>query len=140
MPRTWKERLPDWERRWHAWLESRRNLKFEWGVNDCVIFGFSGIKAVTGQSPISDEFIYSNAETAMALIRDEGFASLLDCVTYHLGPPLKSYREAMRGDAAMVEVNRMHVLGTVLGERVACPGEHGLVSVPLSQAIACWRI
>jgi hypothetical protein len=140
MPRTWKQRLPDWERRWHAWLETCRDRPFEWGVHDCVKFGFAGIREVTGQDVISDQFIYANAETAAALIRDEGFASLRDCITYHLGPPLKSYRAAMRGDAALVDFDGLHVLGTVLGERIACPGEHGLVFVPLSQSICCWRI
>lgn len=133
-------RLPDWERRFAAWLESVRHRPFEWGKHDCLQFGIAGIREVRGQDLMPEPYIYHTAEQAAQWLREDGFASLRECVTHHLGPPFQNYRDAMRGDAALVDFDGLHVLGTVLGERIAAPGKDGLVFVPTSRAICCWRV
>lgn len=138
--RTWTSRRPDWDRRFTAWLEANRDRKFEWGVWDCMKFGLGGIEEVTGHKPLEDDYVYWSADQAAAWLRDQGFASLRDAVTYHVGRPFQNYRDARRGDAALVEVQGIEVLATVTGEKIAAPGSDGLVFVPLSAGRCFWRI
>lgn len=137
--RTWTRRLPGWEAALTAYVEQYRHHPFQWGQHDCLLFGVGAVRAITGADPIGDRYIYRDPETAAALLRDDGHASLQDCVTAHLGAPIR-HLQAGRGDLALVDVSGVRALGVVLGERIACPGPDSLAFVPLDAAVACWRI
>ncbi|TXL70099.1 hypothetical protein FHP25_35855 [Vineibacter terrae] len=133
-------RVDDWPRQLVDYVEACRLRPFAWGSHDCLQFGAGAVLALTGRDLLGGRYVYHDAEQAAALLRDEGFESLEAAVTHHVGAPLKHYRQAGRGDLALVELGGLQVLGVVLGVLVACPGPDGLVFPPLSQAVACWKI
>lgn len=47
------KRFPDWPERLAAYLESRRNAPFEFGVHDCCTFACDAVKAQTGTDPMA---------------------------------------------------------------------------------------
>jgi hypothetical protein len=111
---------------------------FAWGTNDCCTFAADWLVVLGKPDPMEGvRGTYQTAKEAMRLYR----AGLLDRVTERLGEPMDNPLCAQRGDIAVVEMaNGREAAGVVAGEFVAVPGHNGLGFLPLTAAVAAWRV
>lgn len=129
---TMPSRLPDWEQRLNAFLESRREAVFSYGPNDCAKFCAFAIEAVTGVYPI--DFDWQTEEEAMALL--EKYGTMKKAVSSILGRS-KGVLCARRGD---IVIQKNGALGVCIGSKVATPHRTGLIFLPLSSFERSWRV
>lgn len=134
-------RLADWPERLAELVEARRSLPFDWGTQDCCVFPFDAVLAMTGV----DMFAfyrgrYSTEAEANALIGAAGLDGAVLALMAGFGAPLILPSTAQRGDVALVVVGNMELLGLVVGDRVAVTGTDGLVFVKNATARRVWAI
>ncbi len=145
-------RLPDWERRLRAFVESRRGERFRIGVNDCVSFARGAIVAMTGVDPCPELRWETEAE-AEALL-EEGLERL---VSGYLGAPVPVLC-VRRGGVLLLDHGRG--VGVKIGARAVAPGSfavydqvgegeqrrvyrtecEGVVFLPLSRFSRGWNV
>lgn len=68
-------RCDDWQTRFWANITAARDLEFEWGAHDCVMFATSSIDAVLGTDYFAQaqvRYPYTTEEAAIALIQQYG--------------------------------------------------------------------
>lgn len=138
---------------WHELLDdfirTHEAAPFVWGVNDCCTFAADWVMVVRRVGdPIADvrEFgaTLAQLEPSQAAVRalrwlDE-HGGLRALATERLGAPMPGPM-AQSGDLALVEHGAARLsLGVCVGHHVAAPGPEGLQRVPLSSAIAAWRV
>lgn len=132
-------RHPDWPERLSAFLEARRDRPFEWGAHDCVLMAADWVVEATGVDPIDGwRGRWSSASQAARMLAQAG--GVPGAVTERLGRPLESVLLAGRGDIGLFIHDGRKTLGVVTDAGLACPGEHGMVIVPLTSAEAAWRV
>lgn len=74
-------RLPDWEARLGAFIETNRHREFAWGEWDCILFACAAVEAMTGEDPAATyRGRYSDATGARAALRELGKGTLLKTV------------------------------------------------------------
>ncbi len=131
-------RREDWPQRLAAFIESRRLQPFAWGENDCVTFAADCARELTGTDPIAE--LRGSWRTALeaARVLDE-LGGLRAAVTQWQGDELPPAL-AQRGDAVLVEQLGRELLGVCVGDQIVAPGEHGAVWLPISAAVAAWRV
>jgi len=134
-------RREDWPSRLAAALESARDKPFVWGHHDCGLFAADCVLAMTGIDPAAmyrgqytDE---AGAVETMYLLSNGGLRAAW---TKALGPAMNNVRMARRGDVALVEIGGVEAAGVVVGSRVACTTEGGLVMVPAHRIVAAWAV
>lgn len=132
-------RRPDWPERLDAFLEERRDRMFAWGEHDCVLAAADWVLQATGRDPIEGwRGRWSNAAEAARMIAKAG--GIEAAVTVRLGLPLDAVAQAQRGDIALVEHDGRKTLGIVTDSGLACPGENGMVILPINAAGYAWRV
>jgi hypothetical protein len=47
-------RLPDWPEQLAAFIEARRDMPFDWAVNDCCVLAADAVLAMTGRDFLAD--------------------------------------------------------------------------------------
>ena len=129
-------RRSDWcEQLWNAIADAERR-PFFYGA--CVQLTAECIDAMTDSNLVEKiRPLYSSEAAARALIEQPG--SFEKLVTEFLGdatPPLL----ARRGDAVLLELSTGPATGVCVGYRVACAASVGVLFLPLSQALATWRV
>lgn len=124
---TWPEDL-------YEFVDSRRDVPFAWGSNDCSSFAADAVHAITGWRPPLPE--YAGAAAAARLLADR---SLRDRVTDLFGPEIVPAL-ARRGDLVLMVLDGRETLGVSVDEWIAGPGEHGLIFAPRSIAVAAWAV
>ncbi len=91
-------RLERWDIRLGDLLMETRDLPFEWGVHDCVLFSGRAVEAITGVNPAHDLIgTYSTRIGALAALSAAGYASLPEAFAALVGPS-KPVAFAQRGD------------------------------------------
>lgn len=127
-------RLPDWEKRWHAFIEAWRARPYLYGESDCMMFVADGILAVTGEDLAAPwRGCYATEDEANAILADHG--GVIALVSSVLGDPFP-IGHARRADVVMGPV----APGFCLGTHAAFMGEDGLSFRPLHQCRLTWRI
>ena len=125
-------------------VAQRAALPFEWGTRDCALWVFDAVRAFTGRDPAADlRGIYRTPRAALRLVeREHGWAHI--CAT-RIGEPILP-ENAQTGDVAQVDTDHCSgetadcgALAVVVNGQLVAQGEDGLVSLPLSAALACWR-
>jgi hypothetical protein len=130
-PANWPERLADVVRQW-------RKQPFVWGQSDCVHFACAVLTAVSGRDwTVLDLGSYRSRRAAMDELQRLGFSDLTDAVTALLGPAQKN---PQRGDLVSIATTQGPALGVCLGPCLAAMGPRGLVFLPLSRTVLCWRV
>jgi hypothetical protein len=134
-------RREDWTSRLAAALEEARDKPFKWGSHDCGLFAADCVLAMTDTDPAAlyrgqyvDE---AGARDTLWLISGGGLRAAW---TKALGPAMNNVKMARRGDVALVEIGGMEAAGIVVGSRVACTTEGGLVMVPAHRIVAAWAV
>jgi len=140
------KRFDDWAGLLDAFIASRRHARFEWGVNDCVLFACDAVLVMTGED-LARGFRdhYATLHGAAKAMRQFGASSvgeladiMADRRDLRVLPPLF----AQRGDVVLLDRELGESLGVVClhGVEVWAPAEEGLAEIPLSEAIRAWRI
>ena len=135
-------RRPDWPTRLAAHLASVKSLPFAWVGNDCCTFAAGVVQAITGvdaMAPLRGK--YTTQAGAARLIKRAGGLQAL--VSEHLGQPLQTPALAGRGDVVLFEMAAPYgpqALGICVGAHLAAPGPAGMVLLPITVAVAAWRV
>jgi hypothetical protein len=130
-------RVEDWQERLWAYIDVAKGQPFVWGQRDCATWVADWRHAVTGQDAARAwRGRYKTERGALRAIRRAGFSDMADWVDSIAGGRLPSPLLAQRGDVAMVQ----GALGIVVGSRVAALSPQGVVMLPLSDAVAAWRV
>lgn len=140
------KRYDDWAGLLDAFVCSRMKTRFQWGLNDCVLFACDAVLIMTGED-LARGFRdrYFTLHGAAKSMREFGASSvgeladiMADRCDLRVLPPLF----AQRGDVVLLDRELGESLGVVSlhGVEVWAPAEEGLVTVPLSEVIRAWRI
>lgn len=124
-------RYPDWSTRLNAYIKSRREAAFSWGVNDCGKFAFGAVEVMSGKTCPRD---WSSEEEARAII--EEFGTVNKFLTSIFGRS-RGVLCARRGD---IVADAKGALGIALGNRVATVSPQGFVLAPLTSFKRSWRV
>lgn len=130
-------RYPDWPAKLRDFIESRRDMPYAIGSNDCCLFVADCIQAITGNDPAESLRGYTTAEAAQALIDDHGGMKAL--VTEFLGKP-NGPLCAGRGDVVSVDTPEGLAVGICLGVKAAFVTDKGLRFRPMSDCIDSWAV
>ncbi len=134
-------RLPDWPERLAAFIEARRDVPFEWALNDCCALAADAVLATTGRDFLADyRGRYVNEAQAEALMGEGGLPAFLPRVMAAFGAPALPPVGAQRGDVALIGLENQLVCGVVTGPHIAAPGARGLAFVPLRRATMAWGV
>ena len=134
-----RTRLDDWEARLGALIEARSDDCFEWGRNDCALFGADVILAITGDDPGAPfRGAYADAEGAARALREIGAGTITR--TFDLFLPRRALGFARRGDLVMYK----NAIGVLIGSEALFIGEEGgesgLVRISHADCARAWAI
>lgn len=137
-------RFPDWEHIFGEFLFSRKDQPFEYGTNDCCMFAFDSVLAMTGVD-IGAEFrgkYDSDLSAARLIIKFTDGGNLGDlieklAIQYEL-PEVKPLF-ARRGDIVLIPSEPRKALGIVSldGWNIAAPFPR---AVQLNEIERAWRV
>ena len=124
------------------YLRSWRHRPFAWGEADCVRFAAGWVALVTGRDPVAATVgRYAGCREGLRLmVTTTGSADLVAATAIILGPPLDRPLTACLGDMVAITSPAGPALGLCAGAEIAALGSGGLVSRPLTDIIAAWRI
>ena len=131
-------RLPDWQDRLRAFLDSRRDVPFDWERNDCLRFCGDAFEAMTGVDPIHEyRSAYANQEESEATVEKNG--GLLLGVSAKLGESIP-WKFAQAGDVVLANMRGKAVLGLCIGENFVGPDTDGLGFCRMADvAVRAWK-
>lgn len=135
-------RREDWPARLQAQLASAEARPFVWGEHDCCQWVGACIEACTGANPVAEWAGRCTTDAGAYRILAKHFGGSLESGwTKLLGAPVVPLT-AMRGDVCLVQIDDQPACGVVdlSGERIACLSLDGLEYVPLTAAVAAWRV
>lgn len=135
-------RREDWSSRLQAVISAAETRPFTWGTFDCVQWAGLCVEACTGKNPVAEWAGRCTTQVGAYRILNKYFGgSLQEGWTQILGEPIAT-AFAGRGDVCLVQIDDQPACGVVdlSGERIACLSLDGLEFVPLSAAVAAWRV
>ena len=137
----------DWSERLNTYIEDVRDLRFQWGANDCLTFANTAHEAMTGHQFAPDwRGQYKTAHTAKkwykALLKQQGFENIVEAIDARLTrldvsiPPRGSIVGRSEGSGSVTEI----ALGVCIGETVAFISREGVVSFPVNEDDIFWAV
>lgn len=129
-------RLPNWERRLAAYLAEPGNDNFEYGVQDCALFGCGAVMAMTGHHP-APQFVgaYDDLRGAAEALQRLGAGTLVK--TFSATFEQKHTGFAQRGDLVFAE----GAIGVCMGkDGVFLTETEGFARRPRSAFTVAWRV
>lgn len=136
------KRLPDWNARLHAFVDSVKRSPFAWASHDCFCgWAADAVEAMTGEDiATAYRSAYSTPKGAVDVMKAAGFATLADLVASHL--PEIHLSQAHVGDIAAIEDDSPfgYTLGIVNGEMILVLGERAMGTVPLFSAARAFKV
>lgn len=127
-------RREDWPERLFEYLDAQRDVPFSWATHSCAGFAAGAVEAMTGEAVDLPTVTSARAAAELLAVR-----SLRDRVGDAFGPEIMP-AFARRGDLVLVEIDGRESVAMCIGSDAAGPGPSGLVLVPMSSAIAAWRV
>jgi hypothetical protein len=136
----------DWSNKLNEYIDDIRDLRFQWGANDCLTFANTAHEAMTGEQFAADwcggyKTAYTAKKWYADLLEKQGFATIIDAIDARLErldvvlPPRGSI--VGRVDASGVtEV----ALGVCIGETVAFISREGVVFLPVQDGDIFWAV
>lgn len=128
------ERIIDWETSLSDYIASRREMPFEYGSNDCCLFGAGAVEAMTGTNPMAD-FVgqYDSLKTSLQTIK-----SVADTLEQAIDDrfPIIEIGYAQRGDLAFCD----NSVGVVVGSFAWFTSDDGLERVPRELWDKAWGV
>lgn len=129
------KRFENWPILLSQFLRSRRDIPFQWGVNDCMLFPADCVQALTGIDFAAEYRGYETEEQANALIDRHGGPIIL--VSKYLGPAGRNIAVAGRGDIVMTSYRALGVIDDK-GTAISMVTKDGMRKLPLKAAIRVW--
>jgi hypothetical protein len=103
------------------------------------MFAADWVMAATGKDPaIHFRATYWTARGAADALRIHG--GIGEIVSAAGFVRWQSPLQAQRGDVALVQNDKRELLAVVDGTQCVAPGRHGLVWLPLADALAAWKV
>lgn len=138
------QRSPDWPTILHTFLADRRDRRFRWGQNDCILFALDCVRAITGADMAADiRGKYDSAASARDLIKTYGgdLADAADAFALRFEVEEVPARYAQRGDLAIVESPVVgQSLAVVMPSYIVAPARRGTLRTPRYRALKTWAI
>jgi hypothetical protein len=128
-------RRQDWAEALNAYIDTVRDVRFQWGVHECSTFAADAVCAMT-----DNEVEMPSVPSARAyadLLHERG--SQRGRTRGILGED-KPVSFANRGDVVLLDLEDRNFLGICIGIEAVCPGPDGVIAVPMSCAIAAWAV
>lgn len=133
-------KLIDWQPRLVAYLNSLKTQPFEWGKNDCCLFGCNCVVVMTGQDPgIAYRNKYTTQLGATRALKRNGDGTIKTAFNHVFGP-IKPRLNTGRGDLVLINTELGDAVGIMCGGTVWAVGLDGLVNVPFKKVIGCWHV
>lgn len=138
MDRMDLSRLPDWEDRLAAYIQTIADTPFEWSWNDCLMFVAGAVDAVTGQDPATDHRgQYRSGSGAIRYLKKLGFDDVEACLNALFEPIPRSF--AKRGDIVLANDCAGVCMGNIALFLIE-DGNGGFERLPLDRWQAAWKI
>jgi hypothetical protein len=139
-------RRPDWQSRFHRFLEASLSRSFAYGTNDCCLWVADAVLELTG-TDIAATFRgrYSSRTEAARVAQDfagrRSLAALMEKVGAQYGLIPVSVSFAQRGDIVLVQRARGNSLGLLAldGRTIVAAARTGFLRLPLARAEMAWR-
>lgn len=131
------KRKHTWQIDLAALLAARADMPFAWGSNDCCLFAADSVQAMTGVDHMQPFRGYQTARQALEMLAKEG--GLHQAVLKALGPDMPVGMAAV-GDVLLMHHDDRELLAICNGATALAPGKNGLVTLPIAQAMAAWRV
>ncbi|HPE49720.1 MAG TPA: hypothetical protein PLR76_15055 [Hyphomonas sp.] len=135
-------RIQGWEQALFETTTLAMKRPHEWGVHDCATFAADCVEAMTGIDPIADlRGHWQGPVSARRLIAEEGADTLGDLAAQRL--PEIAPSMARRGDVVLCKsdgTNETEFLAICQGHTAVGPAAHGLIHVPMTQALRAFRV
>jgi len=129
-------KLADWEARLSHLVSEAHAQRFAWGKLDCCLWAAACVEAQTGVDHADGiRGTYDDAAGAARIVKRMGGLRGIGALAGRAVPPLS----AMHGDIGLVRSNGKPVLALCAGPLWLVITSQGLLSVPLREAIMCWR-
>ena len=135
-------RVANWDKLLNEYIESKRDAKFEWGINDCYTFTSGAVETITGTNPCSD-IVGSYTNAREALEQYSSLSNLDDILDEHF--ERFEGRIAPRGSILVKKIeNEFKVFGAALGividHRAAFITPQGLTLLIIDEDDKAWLV
>lgn len=135
---TLQRNTDEWWAALDAFVQSRQDKAFEWGVQDCCTFAADWVRLATGLDPMLDLRGLNSALEAHRKLDELG--GMLAAVDSRMGEHVSGLM-AQAGDVVMVTLDNANAaMAVCLGPWLCAPGEAGLVMLPITRAEVAWRV
>lgn len=139
-------RFHDWHHRLSEYFAATRARAFAWGDQDCMLWAYGAVEAMTGVDLGADyRGKYSTEQGAARMLRRVGGAGVelaaaklqSDAGLEEIGPLY-----AQRGDLVLVRSPRGPALAVVAlaGDCAWCCGQEGIEAAPIADYLRAWRV
>lgn len=128
-------RLSNWDSRLADYIESKREIPFAYGSNDCAHFVAGAVEAVTGEDVFSDlRGTYDTEFGSLRIIKELGKSDLGEVIDSMFDEITISH--AQRGDIAFFDGS----IGVVMGSFAWFVSDDGLERVPRAMWDKAWSV
>jgi hypothetical protein len=129
-------RIENWESALYEFVESRRNMPFEWGKNDCALFAADAVLAMSGRDFATEYRGKYDTETkAKKILVKEGLENLVDKNLLRYD----NIKMTSRGSVILYE-HEVRGLGICIGSEFVAPGQDGILFFPMDLCLISWRV
>lgn len=135
-------RRTDWMTQLMAAVDTAQVLPFSYGLHDCCTFAAHCVDAMCDSEvlrKIQRTHPYRSETEAHEYIALHG--GLVGLVSAYLGAALDNPLFAAPGDVVVArDVDNRELVGVVIGHNVVAPGQGGLRTLPVTHALAAWKV
>jgi hypothetical protein len=128
-------RAHDWPERLVEYIDSRANMPFAWGPNDCCTFAAGAVAAMTGEDHRLAFGHKTEIGAARSLKKHGGIVGICDARLERA-----SIGTAQRGDLGLALIDSRETLVVIEGAEVVAPGARGLIRMPREVLITAWAV
>jgi hypothetical protein len=131
-----------WDHILISYIESRKEVPFEWGKNDCITFVLHYLYLVTGIDVIETLPKWNNALSAMRAIRTLGIDldDIFRKIAVEYSVVKKPKELIQRGDIAIIKSPNGPMCTLCIGKDIVAPGEDGIIPQSKDNIISVWEI
>lgn len=138
-------RRPDWQSRFANIIREKRSSVFAFGENDCCLFAFDVIEAITGRdlgAPFRGK--YDDLVSAVRVVNEycgvKNLVAAVDKIAEECSLLEISPRFAQRGDLGLYWDSPGPALGVCVGKGFAFLMPDGLTEIPMPSIARAWRV